>query len=117
MVVVITSTFTVGPPATPTGIPQPPTLTPKAEALAPFLMATEADLITEIRYLTGLMRKNCHDASWRIERLLSKIEQGASLDTRSTPVQLEEARNELNLLMRDIEGIEKLCEMEMDDSR
>ena len=80
-------------------------------------MATEADLIREIRYLTGLMRQNCHDASWRIERLLSKVEQGESLDTRSTPAQLQEARDELQLLMRGIEGIEKLCEMELDDSR
>jgi hypothetical protein len=80
-------------------------------------MATEADLIREIRYLTGLMRQNCHDASWRMERLLSKVEQGESLDTRSTPAQLQEAREELQLLMRGIEGIEKLCEMELDDNR
>jgi hypothetical protein len=80
-------------------------------------MATEADLITEIRYLTGLMRQNCHDASWRMERLLSKVEEGESLDTRSTHAQLEEARDELQLLMRGIEGIEMLCEMEQDDSR
>jgi len=52
-----------------------------------------------------------------MERLLSQVEQGESLDTRSTPAQLEEAREELHLLMRGIEGIEKLCEMEMDDSR
>jgi hypothetical protein len=52
-----------------------------------------------------------------MERLLSKVEQGESLDTRSTPAQLEETRNELHLLMRAIEGIEKLCEMEYDDSR
>jgi hypothetical protein len=31
--------------------------------------------------------------------------------------QLQEARDELHLLMRGIEGIEKLCEMELDDSR
>ena len=80
-------------------------------------MATEADLIREIRYLTGLMRQNCHDASWRMERLLSKAEKGESLDTRSTPAQLQEAREELQLLMRGIEGIEKLCEMELDDIR
>jgi hypothetical protein len=80
-------------------------------------MATEADLIREIRYLAGLMRQNCHDASWRVERLLSKVEHGESLDTKSTPVQLQEARDELHLLMRGIEGIEKLCEMELDDSR
>jgi hypothetical protein len=39
-------------------------------------MNSEADFIKEIRYLAGLMRQNCHDASWRMERLLSKVEQG-----------------------------------------
>ena len=80
------------------------------------LMTSEADLIKEIRYLAGLMRQNCHDASWRMERLLSKVEQGESLDTRSTSIQLREARDELHLLMRGIEGIQKLCDLESDDS-
>jgi hypothetical protein len=80
------------------------------------LMNGEADFIKEVRYLAGLMRQNCHDASWRMERLLSKIEQGDSLDTRSTYTQLGEARDELHLLMRGIEGIQKLCELESDDS-
>ena len=79
-------------------------------------MNSEADFITEIRYLAGLMRQNCHDALWRMERLLSKVEQGESLDTRSTSIQLSEARDELQLLMRGIEGIQKLCELESDDS-
>jgi hypothetical protein len=80
------------------------------------LMNNEADSIKEIRYLAGLMRQNCHDASWRMERLLSKVEQGESLDTRSTSIQLREARDELQLVMRSIEGIQKLCELESDDS-
>ena len=80
------------------------------------LMKSEADFIKEIRYLSGRMRQNCHDASWRMERLLSKVEQGESLDTRSTSIQLREARDELQLLMRGIEGIQKLCEQESDDS-
>jgi hypothetical protein len=81
------------------------------------LMNSEADFIKEIRYLAELMRQNCHDASWRMERLLSKIEQGESLDTRSTSIQLREAREELQRLMRGIEGIQKLCEeLESDDS-
>jgi hypothetical protein len=80
-------------------------------------MTTEADLIEEIRYLAGLMRRNCHDASWRMERLLSQVEKGEPLDTRNIPTQLREARDELHLLMRGIEGIEKLCEMEREDSR
>jgi hypothetical protein len=80
-------------------------------------VTTEADLIEEIRYLAGLMRQNCHDASWRMERLLSQVEKGESLDTKNTSTQLQEARDELHVLMRGIEGIEKLCEMEQEDSR
>jgi hypothetical protein len=80
------------------------------------MMNGEADFIKEIRYLAGLMRQNCNDASWRMERLLSKVDQGESLDTRSTYIQLREARDELQLLMRGIEGIQKLCELELDDS-
>jgi hypothetical protein len=76
------------------------------------LVNREAEFINEIRYLAGLMRQNCQDASWRVERLLSKLEEGESLDTRSTSVQLGEARKELHLMMRGIEGIEKLCELE-----
>jgi hypothetical protein len=80
------------------------------------LMNSEADFIQEIRYLAGLMRQNCQDASWRMERLLSKVEQGESLDTRSTSIQLSEARDELQLLKRGIESIQKLCELESDDN-
>ena len=69
-------------------------------------MDTEADFIKEIRYLSGLMHQNCHEASWRMERLLSQVEQGESLDTRSTSIQLREAREELQQLMRGIEGIQ-----------
>jgi hypothetical protein len=79
-------------------------------------MNGEADFIREIRYLTGLMRQNCQDASWRVERLLSKLEAGESLDPRSTSVQLDEARTELQLMMRGIEGIVKLCELESEDT-
>jgi hypothetical protein len=68
------------------------------------------------QHLTIPLRQNCHDASWRMERLLSKLEQGESLDTRSTSIQLSEARDELQLLMRGIEGIQKLCELQSDDS-
>jgi hypothetical protein len=80
------------------------------------LMDTEADFIKEIRYLAELMRQNSHDASWRMERLLSKVEQGESLDTRSTSIQLREARDELQQVMQGIEGIQKLCEQESDES-
>jgi hypothetical protein len=73
------------------------------------LVNREEDFIIEIRYLAGLMRQNCQDASWRVERLLSELEGGESLDTRSTSVQLSEARRELHHIMR---RIEKLCELE-----
>ena len=75
------------------------------------LMDTEADFIKEIRYLTGLMHQNCHDPSCRMERLLSKVGQGESLDKKSTSIQLREARDELQLLMRGIESIQKLTRM------
>jgi hypothetical protein len=51
-----------------------------------------------------------------MDLLLSKLEEGESLDTRSTSVQLGEARTELQLMMRGIEGIEKLCELESEDA-
>jgi hypothetical protein len=76
------------------------------------LMNREAAFIKEIRYLTGLMRQNCHDASWRVERVLSKLEEGGSLDTTITSVELSDARKELHLLMRSIEHIERVCEAE-----
>ncbi len=63
------------------------------------------------------MRQNCQDDTWRIDLLLSKLREGELLDTRSTSVQLGEARNELHLMMRGIEGIEKLCELESEDQR
>ena len=79
------------------------------------LMNGNADFIKEIRYLTGLMRQKCQDASGRVERLLSKLEEVGSLDPSSTSVQLDEARTELQLMMRGLEGIEKLCELESED--
>jgi hypothetical protein len=78
-------------------------------------VSREADFIKEIRYLTGLMRQDCQDASWRVEWLLSKVEEGESLDTTSLSVDLYEARNELGLVMRGIEGIERHCELKSDD--
>jgi hypothetical protein len=87
-------------------------LSPRAVLCLDFLVNREAEFIKEIQYLAALMRQNCQDASWRVERLLSELERGESLDTRSTSVQLGEARKELHLIMRGIEAIEKLCELE-----
>jgi hypothetical protein len=57
------------------------------------------------------MRQSCHDASWRVERILSKLEEGESLDTTITSVELGEARKELHLLMRSIEHLERHCDL------
>jgi hypothetical protein len=73
------------------------------------------DFIKEIRHLAGLMRQNCHDASWRVERILSKLEEGESLDTTITSVELSDARKELHLLMRSIEHLERHCDAVSDD--
>ena len=80
-------------------------------------MKREADIIREIRYLAGLMRQNCHDASWRVERILSKLEEGESLDKTIASVELSDARKELHLLMRSIEHVERHCDrVSSDDS-
>jgi uncharacterized protein Yka (UPF0111/DUF47 family) len=71
----------------------------------------EADFIKEIQHLAGLMRQNCQDASWRVERLLSKLEEGEELDTTITSIELGDARKELHLLMRSIEHIERHCDV------
>jgi hypothetical protein len=71
----------------------------------------EAEFIKEIQHLAGLMRQNCQDASWRVERLLSKLEEGEELDTTITSIEHGDARKELHLLMRSIERIERHCEV------
>jgi hypothetical protein len=63
------------------------------------------------------MRQNCHDASWRVERILAKLEEGEALDTTITTIELGDARKELHLLMRTIEQIERHCDLlSSDDS-
>jgi hypothetical protein len=42
-------------------------------------MEGDADLIRETQYVLGHMRRNCRHALWRVEQLLSKLEQGESL--------------------------------------
>jgi hypothetical protein len=61
------------------------------------------------------MRQNCHDASWRVERILAKLEKGESLDTTITSIELGDARKELHLLMRSIEHIERHCDLVSSD--
>src|SRR5829696_6295431 len=42
-------------------------------------MERDADLIRETQYVMGHMRRNCRHSLWRVEQLLSKLEQGESL--------------------------------------
>ena len=73
-------------------------------------MEHDADLIRETQYVMGHMRRNCRHSLWRVEQLLSKLEQGESLNTSSTATQLAEAREELRRALGAIEHIEKLHE-------
>ncbi len=75
----------------------------------------EKDFIKETRYLVELMRRSCEHTSWRMEQLLSRLEEGESLNTRSTATQLAEAREEMHQALQHIERIEKLCELELRD--
>ena len=76
------------------------------------LVDREMDFIKETRYLAELMRQSCEHALWRVEVLLSRLEDGESLNTTSTAVQLSEAREELRRALQGIERIEKLGELE-----
>jgi hypothetical protein len=75
-------------------------------------MDRQEDFIKEIRYLVELMRRSCEHTSWRVEQLLSRLEDGESLNTRGSATQLAEAQEEMRQALRHIERIEKLCELE-----
>ena len=53
----------------------------------------------------------------KVERGLSKLEEGESVDTTISSIELREARKELHPLMRSVEHIERHCEAESDDDR
>ncbi len=76
------------------------------------LMDNEADFVKETRYLAEHMRQHCEHALWRVEQLLSRPEEGESLNTTSTAVQLDNTREELRRVLGGIERIEALCELE-----
>ncbi len=76
------------------------------------VMDHEADFIKETRYLAEHMRRSCEHALWRVEQLLSRLEEGESLNTSSTAAQLDNAREELRRALGGIERIEALCELE-----
>ncbi len=75
-------------------------------------MDREEDFIKEIRYLVALMRRSCEHTAWRVEHLRSRLEDGETLNTRSSAAQLAEAQEEMHQALRIIERIEKLCELE-----
>jgi hypothetical protein len=75
-------------------------------------MDREEDFIKEIRYSVELMRRSCEHTSWRVEQLLSRLEDGEPLNTRGSATQLAEAQEEMHQALHHIERIEKLCELE-----
>jgi hypothetical protein len=78
-------------------------------------MDREKEFIKETRYLVELMRRSCEHTAWRAEQLLQRLEEGESLNTRSTATQLAEAREEMDQALQHIERIEKLCDLELRD--
>jgi ribosomal protein S2 len=76
-------------------------------------MSYESDVLKEIRYLAELMRRDCRGALWRVEQLSSKFEEGKSLNTRSTAVELTRTREELQRTLEGIERLEKYSEQEL----
>jgi hypothetical protein len=77
------------------------------------LMSRESDVIRDIRFLAEHMSRDCRDALWRAEHLSSKLEEGESLNTPSTAVQLAHACEELQRALEGIERLEKYCEQEL----
>ncbi len=75
-------------------------------------MDHETDFIKEMRYVAERMRRSCEHALWRVERLLSRLEEGEPANTSSTGIQLSETREELQRALGGIERIEKLGELE-----
>ena len=68
----------------------------------------KTEYIRHARYLAKLIRRDSKDALWRIELLLSRLEEGESLNTSSAAVQLTQAWNELSRMLRGIEGVDRL---------
>jgi hypothetical protein len=68
----------------------------------------KVECISHARYLAKLIHRDSKDALWRIERLLSRLEEGESLNTHSATVQLRQARMELSETLRGIDGLDQL---------
>ena len=71
----------------------------------------------QANYLAGLIRHDCKDALSRIELLLSRLEEGESLNAVSITAELTEARLEMYEVLRGTERIEELCERESESRR
>jgi hypothetical protein len=67
--------------------------------------------------LNGLIRHDSKDALSRIEMLLSKFEEGKSLNDEDTAAALKEARLEMYEVLRGIERVEELYERESESQR
>jgi hypothetical protein len=76
------------------------------------LMSHESDVVRDIRYLAehrvGIVETLCGGRS-----ISSKLEEGESLNTPSTAVQLAHACEELRRALEGIERLEKYCEQEL----
>ena len=75
-------------------------------------MDRRADFTTQTKHLTGLIRHDSKDALSRIELLLSRLEEGKSLNADDIAAALADARLEMYEVLRGIERIEELCERE-----
>lgn len=63
------------------------------------------------------MSRSCEHTSWRVAQLLSRLEEGESLNTHSATTQLSEAREEMDQALQLIERTKKLCDLELGDER
>ncbi len=75
-------------------------------------MDRETEFIKETRYLAEHTRRSCEHALWRVEQILSRLEEDEPLNTSSTAFQLDKAREELRRALGGIDRIEKLGELE-----
>ena len=76
-----------------------------------------ADFIRQTKHLTGLIRHDSKDALSRIELLLSKLEEGKSLNADEIDAALKAARLEMYEVVKGTERIEELCERESESPR
>ncbi len=67
--------------------------------------------------MTRLIRHDSKDALSRIELLLSKLEEGKSLNADEIAAALNAARLEMYEVVKGMERIEELCERESESPR